>query len=100
MREHYSAPLAHNVFSSLLYSHRPHWLPVILFNSETVRSGRKKTMREHYSAPLAHKMFFLFPIPDPDDEKLYSSCHCEGQSDEAISEIYRARREIASLRSQ
>jgi len=45
-------------------------------------------------------MFFLFSIPDPDDENLYSPYHCEEQSDEAISEIYRTRREIASLRSQ
>jgi hypothetical protein len=29
VRGNHRAPLARNVFSSLLYSHRPHWLPVL-----------------------------------------------------------------------
>src|SRR5579875_3868459 len=33
--------------------------PLYQFHSETVRSGRKKTMREHYSAPMARNIFFL-----------------------------------------
>jgi hypothetical protein len=57
-------------------------------------------MRERYNAPAARNIFFLFPIPDPDDENLYSPCHCEEQSDEAISAAYCTRREIAALRLQ
>src|SRR5579884_2095891 len=100
IREHYNAPVARIIFSSLLNPHCPHWLIVISIHKETVRSVRKKTIREHYNAPAARIIFFLFPIPDPDDANLRSPCHCEEQSGEAISAAYCIRREIASLRSQ
>jgi len=59
MRENYSAPVARNILFLILFSHRPHWLPVYKFYSEAVRSGRKKTMREHHGAPIARNMLSL-----------------------------------------
>src|SRR5579884_3131631 len=57
IREHYNAPVARIIFSSLLNPHCPHWLIVISIHRETVRSVRKNNERILWRACGAQHLF-------------------------------------------